>query len=251
MRLSYAILLLSVLIRIPQPVLAQKPVPESRNLAWAQEFLKKMYPEMNYHKYVMTATTSHPFDVTVQSMGNLSIQVGEMAPGTILGIAASGAIVGQDSPKDRNYGPIPAKQFINANFGFDEAGHLATFAAEGPAVGRQTDYDGVKQLVGFHPEWTDAQDISALLKAGALYGPEEKDKFLDVIRVEELKKLFGNIDIVSTKFETMTDNDQRFPLLHWVVIVNISFSEGNAGTYRMFFEPFKGTLTEMEAISPL
>ena len=131
----------------------------------------------------MNATTSHPFDVPIQSLGNLTVQISDRAPGTILGtvMAPGGIVGGGKSPKGLKSGPLYPTQLITASFGFDKSGHLANYAAEGPAVGKQEDYDRVKQLVGFHPEWTDAQDIAALLKAGASYGPGEKHKLLNVI----------------------------------------------------------------------
>ncbi len=196
----------------------------------------------------MTARTSFPFDVPVQSMGNLEIQVGQMAPGTILGIAGTGHIVGSESPKDLKSGPIYPKQFVAAFFGFDKEGHLMTFASEGSAVGKGEAYDGVKQLVGFHPEWTEAQDIAALLKAGATYGPDEKAALFKTIPLEKLQKLLGKITITSAEFETVTDDDQRFPLLHWSVNADIEFADGTQRSYKLIFEPFNGALTNIDIV---
>jgi hypothetical protein len=206
---------------------------------------------MKDRRYVMTTTTSEPFDVPVRAVGNLNIQVGEMAPGTITGVVAANGIIGQNAPKDTKSGPIYAKQFINAFFGFDKPGHLFTFASEGPAVGKKDDYDRVKQLAGSHPEWTETQVIATLLKAGALYGPDGRDKFLRTIPIEGLEKLFGKIAIVSTEFESLTQNSTpRFALLYWVVTIKVSFPDGGEGTYTMHFEPFNGALIQMEAVSP-
>jgi hypothetical protein len=206
-----------------------------RNLAWAQEFLQTVYPNLTDHRYVITAVTSHSFDAPDMSMGNLAVQIGEMAPGTTLGTGSK-------------TGPIYATQFVSSFFTFDKDGHLSSFASEGPAVGNPQDYSNVKQLVESHPEWTDAQDVSALIKAGAEYGPEEKSKFLNTVPIERLEKLFGKVNIVSSEFVVATGSEQRLPVLHWIAMAKVTFTNGDQSTYRMQFEPFKGALIGMDKL---
>jgi hypothetical protein len=213
----------------------------SKELEWAREFLSTLYPEIRGHRYVMTARTSQPFDVPVGPMGNIRVQIGDFAPGTVIGAATvTNGVVS----------PVQPKQFINALFEFDKPGRLFTFSSDGPAVGKPEEFERVKQLVELHPEWTDAQDIAVLLKAGAPYGPEGKDKFLKVIPLDQLEKLIGKVTIVSAEFETVADHQQGYALLHWVVIAKVKSSDRGEGTYRMYFEPFKGALTNMDAVSP-
>lgn len=109
----------------------------------------------------------------------------------------------------------------------------------------------MKELVEFHPEWTDAQDVSALLKAGAIYGPNQKEEFLRAIPLRDLENLLGKAAITSAEFEVVPDSEQRWPaLLHWVVMLNVNFTDGGQATYRLYFEPFKGALTQMDAVPP-
>lgn len=228
---------------------AQQVPPETRNLAWAQSFLRTLYPDIRNHRYVMTVTTSQPFDVPVRPMGNVNIQIGDFAPGTVLGgIMVTNGIVGQPPPKIHEAVPIEPKQFVTASLTFDNVGHLYTFGAEGPAIGNQEEYDRVKKLVESHPEWTDAQDVAALMKAGARYGAEEKEKLLRAIPLNDLEKLFGKMTVVSAEFETVTDHEHPLPLLDWTVIVKVNFTDGRETTYRQSFEPFKGALIEMDAV---
>jgi hypothetical protein len=197
----------------------------------------------------MSVKTVFLFGSPIQALGNMDVQIGEAPPGTIMRITGAGGIVGQKPPTPANLNTVYAKQFIGAHFEFDERGHLAMFGSQGPAVGKEEDYERVKQLVGFHPEWTDAQDIAVLLKAGASYGPDERNALLKAIPLKELEKLFGKVTITSAEFETVTADDQRWALLHWLIYADIEFPDGTHRSYKLIFEPFKGALTSMEVIS--
>jgi hypothetical protein len=212
---------------------------ESKNVTWAQEFLRTFYPEMIGHRYVMTFTAGQPFDDPV-SMGNIRMQIGDFAPGTVIGAATvvNGVVI-----------PRQPKQFISALFTFDKSGHLFTFDCQGPAVGKQEEYDRFKETVRSHDEWTEAQTISALTQAGVSYGPKEKEKILKSLPLDQLERLFGGVTVVSSEFESLIEGGPpRAPLFRWAVTVKVKFPKGSEQSYKMYFEPFKGELIGMQTI---
>jgi hypothetical protein len=238
-RLPKSAVLLTLAIFVTIPV-AKCQERESKNVTWAQEFLRTFYPEMIGHRYVMTFTTGQPFDVPV-TMGNIRIQIGDFAPGTVIGAATvvNGVVI-----------PRQPKQFITALFTFDRSGHLFTFACEGPSVGKQEEHDRFKEAVRSHDEWTEAQAISELMKAGASYGPKEREKFLAILPLSQLEKLFGSVTVVSSEFESLIEGGPpRVPLFRWALTVSVKFSDGDVGSYKMYFEPFKGALIGMDAFA--
>jgi hypothetical protein len=235
-----------VLLVLGSPLWAQEHQDDSQNLRWAQAFLWTIYPDMKGHRYTMTATTSYPFDTPLEPKGNARVQIGDSAPDTVLGgIMVTTGIVGQDPPKETKVSRVLPKQFINATFIFTKTGHLAMFASEGPGVGKPEEYERFKETVRSHSEWTDAQADSALLQAGASYGPDAKEKLMKIVPLDQVEKLFGNIAVVSSEFES---GPPRLPLFRWAVSIKVKFPEGSEESYRMYFEPFKGALVEMEAV---
>lgn len=145
--------------------------------------------------------------------------------------------------------PILPQQFINATFAFNNMGHLAVFGSEGPGVGKPEEYERFIETVRSHPEWTDAQANSALLQTGASYGPDAKEKLVKTLPLDELEKFFGKIAVVSSEFESQYgDHPPRLPLFRWAVTIKVKFPEGSEESYKMYFEPFKGALIEMDAI---
>jgi hypothetical protein len=49
--------------------------------------------------------------------------------------------------------------------------------------------------------------------------------------------------------ETVTNDNQRFPLLHWLVNADIEFNDGAHSSYKLIFEPFEGALKSMDVAS--
>lgn len=193
-----------LLFVLASPLGAQEHQDDYQNLRWAQAFLWALYPDMKGHRYTMTATTSYPFDMPLEPKGNVRVQIGDFAPGTVLGgMMCTNGIIGQEPPKDMKCSPILPKQFVNAFIAFNKMGHLAAFASEGPAVGKPEEYERFKEAVKSHPEWTDAQANSALLQTGASYGPDAREKLMKTPPLDELEKLFGHIAVVSSEFESL------------------------------------------------
>jgi hypothetical protein len=229
---------------------AQEQQSALQHLVWAQRFLRAFYPELIDHKYRMTTTAYLGFDESVGDFGRFDISIGQAAPGTIMGIMGVGQI-GPNPPKGVKPGPVYAEQFLTANFAFFKTGNLFMFSCGGSAAGNPAAYDSVKQLVEWHPEWTEERAIAELTKAGAVFGPGEKEKFLSMLPVARLEESFGKITIVSTEFESLLEeHNSPFALLHWLVKVKVNDPDGSDRMYDMIFEPFKAKLIQIQAVSP-
>jgi hypothetical protein len=85
--------------------------------------------------------------------------------------------LGGRKTEDFEPGPIHPKQYLIANFGF-ENGELMGFVAKGPAVGNPDAKAVVGTLVASQPEMPDAEADAALKRAGAKYGLADKQALL-------------------------------------------------------------------------
>lgn len=231
------------------PIRAQGQGSAPQNLPWAQQFIQIMYPGLRGRHYDLTTTLYASLDAPLSLTRRLDMQVGEAPPGTIFGIM--GGYLGPTPPKDFKPGPVYAKQFLIANFGFDKDERLSSFAAGGPEV-EIPEADQVAMNLRELPRvLTDAQADAELKKAGAKYVSTEREKFLKALPIGELEKLLGKITVVSAEFKVFRDGDPG-PYGHaeWLVVIKANQTDGTQLTYRMIFEPFKGGLTNMDAVSP-
>jgi hypothetical protein len=220
-----------------------------QNLEWAQKFLLTMYPDLRNQHYDLTTTVYSSFDVTLTRMRRLDMQIGVAPPGTIFGIV--GGYIGPNPPKDFKPGPAYAKQFLITNFIFNKSERISSFVAGGPEAERPEADQVEMNLRELSPEFTDAQADTELKKAGAMYVSTDKEKFLKSLPIAELEKLFGKLTVVSGEFKILRDGDPG-PTGHaeWLVVIRAKQTGGTQLTYRMVFEPFKGALTNMDAVSP-
>jgi hypothetical protein len=95
---------------------------------------------------------------------------------------------------------------------------LIVVAAGGPIVnGRR---DKFAEEVNRHPEWTDAQVVTALNDAGARFGPDHKAEFLRTLPIAELKPFVGELEVLSAKFYVRHSGAEGTPpeaSLSWTV----------------------------------
>jgi hypothetical protein len=231
--------------------LAREQGSAPQNLVWAQEFLWTMFPDLRGHHYDLTTILYSSLDGSLLPMRRLGMQVGEAPQGTIFGYRGQGQILGYDAPTDVKPGPNYAKQFLITNFIFDKDGHLSSFVAGGPAAERPEAEQVARSLLELSQEWTDAQAVKELKKAGAMYGPAEIEKFRNTLPVGELDKLFGKTTVVSVEFKIPRDSEGHpYGPMQWLVVIRAKQIDGTQLAYKMIFEPFKGALTNMDAVSP-
>jgi hypothetical protein len=208
----------------------------------ALEFLDSIYPDANIQKYVVTIRTSGRYQYMAGPLRWFTIDIGERETGKVIGLI--GASPGGEAPKDPEPGWLVAKPLISSNFTFDAEDRLQEFGGVGPAVGNPDALAALIKLVNSHAEWTDDQEIAALKRTGALYGPAEKEDFIRILPVHRLEPFLGEIAVVSVDFKGPDKNHVgSFASFYWQVYVKAKGPGGADVNYKMMFEPFKGSLT--------
>jgi hypothetical protein len=123
----------------------------------------------------------------------------------------------------------------------------------------------IAMLVQSHSEWSDERAGRALKKAGALYGPADKDVFTRSLRLPDLERSLG-LTILSAdnakeagattepsiEFEgwTTTAHDSYFTGFVWTVRMYAGLAGGHARKYAFDFEPFEGKLVGIFQLPP-
>lgn len=149
--------------------------------------------------------------------------------------------------------PIPVLS-VTFTFAVTNTDHqLFLFGAGGPVVNE----DRIKRItdeVDSHPEWSDADVLSALSKAGARFGPSARKELLDQLPIKGLSVLMGDIEVESAEFKIRDASQMREHLpaasLVWVVKVSAR-SNGRKLTYHIMLEPFDGKVIYIVRFPPL
>lgn len=239
------------------PLFAQEPVPLSKNyVAWAQDFLRTMYPDLNGKGYFLSLESAGQYDNPGTPLPPTILYVGHGPEYEVLGMIGGcldfgpvpppGAHVASPPPstEDCQIGPRHPKQELETGFRFDNHDRLVSFGAHGPAVGNPEALNKVTAQMRTHPEMTDSEIIAALKKAGAKYGPNDKELLLKNFPYTKLGRFLGNIRILSV------DYTQPFPMSReigpenpwWEVTAAATQRDGTVITYKFRFEEFKGNL---------
>jgi hypothetical protein len=109
----------------------------------------------------------------------------------------------------------------------------------GPVVDSRV--EKVAQEVKQHPEWSDAEVIVALNRAGARFGPDHKADFLRALPLAKLEPFVGKLKIESADFFVRyTDDKADIPLI-WHVQAKRRVA-GREVKCSLSFDPFEGRL---------
>jgi hypothetical protein len=99
-------------------------------------------------------------------------------------------------------------------------------------------------VVEAHPEWDQEKIQEELRSAGAVYGPWNKQGFIDAIPIKALESLLGaplTVDSTSFRFDS-GPHEGNFAILAWQVRLTYSDKDGTKRHYLAKFDPFKGRL---------
>jgi hypothetical protein len=108
--------------------------------------------------------------------------------------------------------------------------------------------EALHHLVASHPDWSNAQIANALKQAGAQFGPEDKEAFVNSLPLNKAERFLGKIKITSVQFEyPARDQNGQFTTLglSWVVQAAAELPDGTHPAYTLVFEPFEGKLTDL------
>jgi hypothetical protein len=221
----------------------------ANDISLAREFLRSLYPDLSGKKYALSISTATGYDDPNSAIRNLELDIGDYPKEWVMGYAGGWA-GDRPKPKDFQPGPIHPKQYLIANFGF-ENGELMGFVAKGPAVGNPDAKAVVGTLVASQPEMPDAEADAALKRAGAKYGLADKQALLANLPLQRLER-FGRIKVVSAELRGLdthsNDRDPYWP--DWTVIAKGQRPDGHDVTITMYFEPFKGALEALYIDAP-
>lgn len=237
-------------ITVCTPALAQEPVPVTKNyVAWASEFLRAMYPNLNGKGYILTLESAFNFDQPGAPLIPRVLYIGEGTEYVSRGDPV-GCCFGYmaQPPKGFHPGFQHPKQFLRASFDFDGHDRLQSYSAEGSEVGNP------EAAWSFTKQWRDqpldADSAAAFLKehTGAKYGPTDVEQFTKDLPLAKLEPFLGKMKVLSVGFPALDrnlNNLETWPW--WEVTATAMQKDGSVIRYKLRFEHFKGDLTDIWA----
>jgi hypothetical protein len=101
-----------------------------------------------------------------------------------------------------------------------------------------------------HPDWSDSDLQAALVRAGAKYGPKNREAFVHDVDIRRFGTVLGTIRRSEAKFDWHmgvapgTAADIRQP--GWTVSVETDHASNQRLCYRLWFEPIDGRLVMLD-----
>ncbi len=132
---------------------------------------------------------------------------------------------------------------------FDDEGNIFKMWADGSDIIHSAQNSYIEKLIESHPEWSDAKAYEELKKAGALYGPADKEQFLRSVHLDRFERVLGRLKIKSVEFNGLsTDHVGSFAGMFWDIEVDAQLPNGIRSKYGLMFEPFGGRLVGIERL---
>jgi hypothetical protein len=147
-------------------------------------------------------------------------------------------------------GPVHYKQVLSVHFDFNEQGRLFEFHILSPGFRQLDQRNSFAEFVLSHPELTYAELVRALKKAGAKYGPDDKEQFIKDLPIQKLERFLGKMQVISVNFQPLWPdraNADLWPL--WDVKIRAS-KHGENLSYNLTFEQFEGELISLAIEKP-
>lgn len=227
----------------------QEPIPVTKNyVAWAHEFLRTMYPALSGHQYAFTIETALFFDSPDPLLEPAQVYVGKRPTyddsGSDCGTLSQPSIHPSSLPPgEPQADSCLSPQVLEGGFAFDRNDRLRSFRADGSAVRNLDAANAFTRFVLSHPEMTDADIAAALKKAGAKYGPDDKEIFIKDFPFTKLERFLGKLSIVSVSHQPLDENRNNLDAWPWWdVIARATQQDGTVITYNLTFDPFNADL---------
>jgi hypothetical protein len=185
-KLSLVVLIITAVLAffVTPPGVTQEPVRCTNPVYEAQRFVQTLYPETKGKGYTVLFSVGGTYDTAWNYLPRLEVTVLEtnFTPSVDL-------LLGE---KGQKYEPLDPK--LVAYFDFDKDSRI-----EGVTIGDNSTVNDIRnqkisQLVNTHRTWSDARVVRALKKAGAKYGPEDKESFLASLPLKDLESLSREAD---------------------------------------------------------
>jgi hypothetical protein len=239
-----ALFLAVALLLHTQPALPQQRIPDSQEpiLTFVHDFLQVFYPELLTKKQTLKLCISNPADDSWRQIRGVYFTI---TPNVPPGLPPPGGFVGKQVLVDV---PDANRILLDGNIWLPPGEHgsrIRQVDASSQAIER---LETVRQLVQSHPKWSDAQAVNALKKAGARFGPDEKEAFINSLPLDKAEPFLGRLKITSVEFAHLgSDRIGSFAAaaLDWNVQAESHFPDGTDTTYFFSFEPFEGKLIDL------
>ena len=142
------------------------------------------------------------------------------------------------------------KVVLDALFGFDRDGILEDLRVHSSRILSDAKLDNLRQLVDTHRGWTDLQVENALKKAGAQFGPSDRDTLIRALPREALEEALGLFKVESSEFHLRHEQPSgSLAELYWEVVVSSTTTERRPLRWALTLEPFTGKVTALSRFS--
>jgi hypothetical protein len=273
-RVLMAVLFLALAGSSAQP---QVSAATKDRITLAHKFMRALYPDLGGSR-TLTVETYIPYAQEDVTISWLEVSIGEGPNDAILGYA--GGCINQpptmalppppelgppDSPtapsnislskatnektKDCPSGAIRSKQFLAGSFWIGNEGRLTAYVVQSPR-----DLDKMNAFAGVvlsHPEMSDEEVAVALKKAGATFGPMDKDEFVKSLPLGALEPFLGKLQVLEVGFSPLQKNRNNVATWpDWRVKTKATRDNGTEETYELNFDQFRGDLISLRLVVP-
>ncbi len=239
------ILLVAAFALSARPALSRATGARERenSVTVVHDLLQAAYPELFGNNRFMKISIGQPIDHSWRQLYEIRFEITPFPPE----VANNPPTIDQHTGK-----PVPRPSnapLMNGLAWFNDEGHLFKMWADRSDIIHSAQNNDMEQLIESHPDWPNAKAYDELKKAGALYGPTDKDQFLRSVQLDRFEKLLGNLKVRSVKFNGLPDEHVgSFAVMFWVIDADAQLPDGTRCTYGLIFEPFGGRLTQIERI---
>jgi len=100
--------------------------------------------------------------------------------------------------------------------------------------------------VDSHHGWTDLQVENALKKAGAQFGPSDRDALIRALPRDALEQALGPFKVASSEFRLRHEQPSgSLADLYWELVVSSTTTEGRPLRWSLALEPFTGRVADI------
>jgi len=201
----------------------------------AQRFLRMLYPELKDEKYIMTIIASSPFDSDLSFLSTFGVSVGPTE--RMLRSTPDAEL------KSNRY--WEKSEVLRASFQFRKSSEsIDNVYIEFIPLNAKSKL--LLDQVNSHQKWSDQQVAASMKKAGAKFGPNDRDALLKKVPTEALEPFIGQFRIESSEFHLRHEQSPRsLAELYWEVDGESELQSGQKAHWTLILEPFTARLTSL------
>lgn len=134
---------------------------------------------------------------------------------------------------------------FGAHFQFDGRDQrIFSMSASGSIVNSEKQ-EALTKEIDEHPSWTEAQMTDALARAGATFGPSQKQQLLAAFPFKNLEPIVGTIEPATAEFTfRANDHPPHYAVMDWSIRFRAK-TAGGLDEYTVALEPFAGKVISL------